>query len=104
MPALRINLEANTTHYNDIEIPLTPNEFLILSFLCQNMGKTQSPENINKTVWGEWYNGRHHIHVHINRLRKKLNQAGLPANAIATVRGFGYRFDHTVYIHPPPNC
>jgi len=101
-PTLRIDLEAITTHYNDIEVSLTPNEFLILSFLCQNAGKTQSPESINKEVWGEWYSGSHHIHVNINRLRKKLNQAGFPPGTLVTVRGFGYRLDHKVLIYPQP--
>jgi two-component system phosphate regulon response regulator PhoB len=72
------------------DIDLTPIEFKLLLFLCKEVNKVYSRDEILNSVWGE------SIHVysrsvdtHISKLRKKL---GSKANYIESVHGSGYRF------------
>ena len=72
------------------DIDLTPIEFKLLLFLCKELNKVYSRDEILNSVWGE------SIHVysrsvdtHISKLRKKL---GSKANYIESVHGSGYRF------------
>jgi DNA-binding response OmpR family regulator len=72
------------------DIDLTPIEFKLLLFLCKEVNKVYSRDEILNSVWGE------SIHVysrsvdtHISKLRKKL---GSKSSYIESVHGSGYRF------------
>jgi DNA-binding response OmpR family regulator len=72
------------------DVDLTPIEFKLLLFLCKEVNKVYSRDEILNSVWGE------SIHVysrsvdtHISKLRKKLASK---ANYIESVHGSGYRF------------
>ncbi|PKM52656.1 MAG: DNA-binding response regulator [Firmicutes bacterium HGW-Firmicutes-7] len=72
-------------------INLSPKEFELLLMLIQNLGQVISREQLLNQVWGyEYYGGERTVDTHINRLRIKLGNKG---NAIATIRGYGYRFE-----------
>ncbi|PKM94879.1 MAG: DNA-binding response regulator [Firmicutes bacterium HGW-Firmicutes-1] len=72
-------------------INLSPKEFELLLMLTQNLGQVISREQLLNQVWGyEYYGGERTVDTHINRLRIKLGSKG---NAIATIRGYGYRFE-----------
>ena len=73
------------------EIALTANEYGILSYLARNAGKTVTPDNILKNIWGEKYVGEIPlVYVSMTRLRKKLeDNAGSP-EYILTRPGIGY--------------
>ncbi|MFN2507273.1 MAG: winged helix-turn-helix domain-containing protein [Chthoniobacterales bacterium] len=68
---------------------LTSVEFKLLSMLMQRRGRVQSRDRLLNEVWGyESIIDTRTVDTHVRRLRKKLGKA---ADAIETVRGFGYR-------------
>src|SRR5438105_2585528 len=70
-------------------IRLTAIEFKLLSMLMQRPGRVQARDRLLNEVWGyESMIDTRTVDTHVRRLRKKLGKA---ANAIETVRGFGYR-------------
>jgi two-component system OmpR family response regulator len=72
------------------ELDLLPIEFRLLEFLVRNSGQVLTRTMIFEAVWGYHFDpGTNVIDVHIGRLRKKVDPAGLPP-LIATVRGSGY--------------
>ena len=81
------------TLYNE-EINLTPIEFSILWYLCQNRGKVVSSEELFSQVWGEKYlDCNNTVMVHIKRLRKKLHEKPKNPKFIKTVWGVGYEIE-----------
>lgn len=57
------------------EIALTPIEFSILWYLCENRGKVISSEELFENVWGEKFlDNNNTVIAHIGRLREKLKE------------------------------
>jgi DNA-binding response OmpR family regulator len=79
-------------HHVDVAgrpIRLTSVEFKLLSMLMRRQGRVQERDRLLNEVWGyESVIDTRTVDTHVRRLRKKLGKA---ANAIETVRGFGYR-------------
>jgi hypothetical protein len=72
-------------------LPLTRREFELLAFLERRRGVAVSRRELMAQVWGSGYlAGDRTIDVHVRRLRVKL---GRHHDRIATLRGYGYRFD-----------
>lgn len=70
---------------------LSKNEFRILQTLFENAGKTVSRESIMKRLWNdECFIDDNTLTVNMNRLRKKLESAGVEA-LIMTKKGVGYQ-------------
>ena len=70
-------------------VRLTSVEFKLLSMLMQRRGRVQERDRLLNEVWGyESAIDTRTVDTHVRRLRKKLGKA---AEAIETVRGFGYR-------------
>ncbi len=70
-------------------IRLTSVEFKLLSMLMLRRGRVQARDRLLNEVWGyESLIDTRTVDTHVRRLRKKLGKA---ADAIETVRGFGYR-------------
>lgn len=70
-------------------VRLTSVEFKLLSMLMRRQGRVQERDRLLNEVWGyESVIDTRTVDTHVRRLRKKLGKA---ANAIETVRGFGYR-------------
>jgi DNA-binding response OmpR family regulator len=70
-------------------VRLTTAEFKLLSLLMRKPGRVHSREMLLSRAWGyETFINTRTVDTHIRRLRDKLGRA---ANAIETVRGFGYR-------------
>jgi two-component system phosphate regulon response regulator PhoB len=68
---------------------LTSVEFKLLSMLMRRQGRVQERDRLLNEVWGyESAIDTRTVDTHVRRLRKKLGKA---ADAIETVRGFGYR-------------
>lgn len=73
------------------EISLSPKEYTLLVMMMEHSGKVVSREQLLNQVWGyDYYGGLRTVDTHVNRLRVKLGES---AATIATVRGFGYRFE-----------
>ena len=64
--------------YRGEKIPLTRNEYRILSCLMENKGKTVSREKLMERLWETYeFVDENTLTVNVNRLRKKLASAGL---------------------------
>lgn len=73
------------------EVALTPIEFSVLWYLCQNKGKVVSSEELFEKVWGEKFLDHNNtVMAHIGRLREKLNEPARNPKFIRTVWGVGY--------------
>ncbi len=76
--------------YADSKISLTKNEHRILTALMQNKGKTVSRERLMELLWeSDCFVDENTLTVNVNRLRKKLDGAGLEG-FITTKFGEGY--------------
>ena len=79
-----------TLRYKGESIPLTKNEFRILLTLMENRGKVVSREKLMERLWAtDSFVDENTLTVNVNRLRRKLEGAGLP-DFIATKFGVGY--------------
>lgn len=85
-----LNTGDNTLRSGDEKIPLSKNEYRILYTLMQNKGRVVSREKLMEALWEtDVFVDENTLSVNINRLRKKLDGAGLPGY-IATKFGVGY--------------
>jgi len=75
-----------------VRVPIPPREFDLLVFLIKNRGNTMTPEEIYRTVWGNKYGDVSTVAVHVQRLRKRIEDNPSDPLYIQTVHGFGYRF------------
>jgi two-component system response regulator MtrA len=76
----------------DRHIPLTPTEFKLLRTVANEPGRVFTRDDLLTTVWGyEPGSDTRLVDVHVGRLRKKLQDAGVSEIVIETSRGFGYR-------------
>ena len=72
-------------------IALSPKEFDCLAFLSKNPGKTFTPEAMYAGVWKNNYGDLTTVTVHIQRLRRKIEEDPAAPVYIETVHGKGYR-------------
>jgi two-component system, OmpR family, phosphate regulon response regulator PhoB len=73
-------------------IHLGPTEYRLLEFFMSHAGRSYSRSQLLDHVWGaNTYLDERTVDVHIRRLRKALEPAGL-SHYLQTVRGHGYRF------------
>ncbi len=85
-----LNTGTNILTYNDEKIELTKNEYRILLCLLENKGKVVSREKLMERLWeSDSFVDENALTVNINRLRKKLEGAGLE-DYIGTKFGVGY--------------
>ncbi|MBD8007180.1 VanR-ABDEGLN family response regulator transcription factor [Bacillus norwichensis] len=91
---LTINKDTRKCTLYGKQIPLTPIEFSILWYLCENKGKVVSSENLFEAVWGEKYiDNNNTVMAHIGRLREKMNEPSRNPKFIKTVWGVGYTIE-----------
>ena len=84
------NKEDGSLTYEGQKISLTKNEARILSALLENKGKTVSREKLMERLWEtDSFVDENTLTVNVNRLRRKLNEAGL-TDFITTRFGEGY--------------
>lgn len=76
----------------DTILPLTPTEFKLLKTLAAEAGRVFTRDDLLTGVWGyEPGSDTRLVDVHVGRLRKKLQDAGVSEIGIETARGFGYK-------------
>lgn len=91
---LVINKDTHKCTLYDKPLNLTPIEFSILWYLCDNRGKVVSSEELFEAVWGEKYlDNNNTVMAHIGRLREKMNEDGRNPKFIKTVWGVGYQIE-----------
>ncbi|AGK55652.1 response regulator transcription factor [Bacillus sp. 1NLA3E] len=90
---LLIDYEKRIVKVRGTEIPLTPNEFDILSTLVTSKGKVLSREQLINKIFGADFSGYDRtIDVHIKNIRKKIEQDTKNPSYVITVLKVGYKF------------
>lgn len=85
-----LNTGDNSLTYGETKIILTKNEYRILLALMESKGKIVSRERLMERLWEtDSFVDENTLTVNVNRLRKKLDAAGLK-NFITTKFGVGY--------------
>ena len=85
-----LNTDSNTLSVGDQKIELTRNEYRILLCLLESKGKVVSRETLMERLWEtDSFVDENTLTVNVNRLRKKLDAAGL-CGFITTKIGVGY--------------
>jgi DNA-binding response OmpR family regulator len=73
-------------------LALTPTEYRLLSALAARINQVVTRKDLALKVWGyEEASAGRTIDVNVRRLRAKLGTTRVPAPAIVTVRGLGYK-------------
>jgi len=88
---ITIDSSKYSVHVNGNSVSLAKKEFELLHLLATKPGRVFLRNEILEQVWGnEVIVGDRTIDVHIRKIRQKLG-----VNCITTVKGVGYKFDHT---------
>jgi two-component system alkaline phosphatase synthesis response regulator PhoP len=89
---LRFDFSRYEVHMGDTKLELTPKEYELLKMLATNLGKVFTREQLLEKIWGyEYFGDTRTVDVHVRHLRAKMEADPETAEAIETVRGFGYR-------------
>jgi DNA-binding response OmpR family regulator len=87
---LQIDLLSREVKRAGRPIELLAREYSLLEYLAQRPGQVVTRTMLFEEVWGyRFVSGTNVIDVHISKLRRKLEDGGLPT-MIHTVRGSGY--------------
>ncbi len=85
-----LNTGDGTLQYQGAKLELTKNEYRILLGLMQSKGRTVSRERLMELLWeSDEFVDDNTLTVNVNRLRRKLDAAGLDG-FITTKHGVGY--------------
>ena len=85
-----LNVNDATLTYQEEKVELTRNEFRILKLLMEQAGRTVTREEVMTRLWEtDSYVDDNTLTVNVNRLRRKLDGAGL-TDFIVTKKGTGY--------------
>lgn len=85
---LTIFLERYEVYKGDMKIELSTREFQLLVYMCDNIGRVLTREQIFDALWGIDYSDIGNVTVTIKNLRNKID----PDNSfIKTVWGVGYK-------------
>jgi DNA-binding response OmpR family regulator len=91
---LQLDLLRHEARRGENVLPLTPQEFSLLEYLCRNSGRVVTRTMILDHVWRMRIDpATNVVDVHIYRLRNKVDQNGLTP-LIHTIRGVGYVVKH----------
>lgn len=87
---LELDLLRRQAIASGVRLDLTQIEFALLAALLRASGEVVSRRDLLREVWNLSFDpGTNVVDVHVNRLRRKLEDAGLTA-VVRTVRGQGY--------------
>ena len=91
---IRLNEETHRVYVDGREVELTNKEYELLLFFMLNVDVVFSREQIYERIWGwDAMGDSATVAVHINRLRKKIEQDPANPRYIVSVWGAGYRFN-----------
>ncbi len=89
----RLEVYSQRVFKEDIEILLTPKEYLLLKLFLENKDKAFTRDELLDKVWGYDFIGDTKIvDVNIRRLRSKIEDKNSTSKHIETVWGTGYRW------------
>lgn len=78
---------------NGKRVPLAPKELELLTYLARRGGRPSTPEEIYAQVWDNEYGEVATVAVHVQRLRKKIEENPSGPRYVQTVHGYGYAFN-----------
>ena len=91
LDGIRIDYDAHVVYIDDKTIYLSPKEYDLLTYFCENVGIALTREQILNRVWNtEYYGDDRTLDTHIKLLRKSINPY---SKYLITLRGVGYRFE-----------
>ena len=91
---VRLDQRSRRAWVGESEIVLRPKEHELLAVLMAGAGEAVRRETLMDEVWDEhWSGSTKTLDVHVANVRRKLADAGDRWNRIATLRGYGYRFE-----------
>lgn len=89
----KLDTYSQKMHKNDVEIDITPKEYMFMKLFMENPGKAFSRDELLDLVWGYDFVGDSKIiDVNIRRLRRKIEDYSSNPEYIETVWGTGYRW------------
>ncbi len=94
---LLVDFDRHEVKYRDETVNLTSAEFKLLAVMARNPGRVFTRLQLMDSAFGETYEGYDRtIDAHIKNIRQKLNTVGgEEENPVVTVRGVGYKLEHT---------
>ena len=91
---LILDTEAKTVSVDGEPVRLTAREYMILEYLCKNMGRVLSSAQIYEAVWNEpAFRTEKTVTVHIKNIREKIEINPKDPKYIKVVYGIGYKVD-----------
>lgn len=90
---LQLNRSTQQTAFSGKDVSLTPLQFKLLWVLLENREQVLSKPLLYQTVLNRPFSRYDRsLDMHMSRVRKKLEDAGMASHRLATVHGKGYRF------------
>lgn len=91
---LILDTEAKTVSVDGEPVRLTAREYMILEYLCKNMGRVLSSAQIYEAVWNEpAFRTEKTVTVHIKNIMEKIEINPKDPKYIKVVYGLGYKVD-----------
>jgi DNA-binding response OmpR family regulator len=90
---LEIDLSGRQVFRSGHPVDLTPKEFDLLALLARHSGQVLGRETLLERVWGyDFVGDSRTVDVHVQRLRRKLEEDPRRPHYLLTVRSIGYKF------------
>jgi DNA-binding response OmpR family regulator len=91
--AVEIDLDGRQVTKDGLPVELTPKEFDLLALLARNPGRVYGRDTLLEQVWGYDFAGDSRtVDVHIQRLRRKLEENPRVPRYLLSVHSIGYKF------------
>jgi DNA-binding response OmpR family regulator len=90
---LQIDIPGKVLYINGKSCDLTPTEAKMLHILLRNAGRPVTIETLLQKLWVQESVNKDKVHVHIHRLRQKIEKNPKSPQYIISDRGMGYRFE-----------
>lgn len=88
-----IDLYSQKLLKNDVEIDVTPKEYMLMKLFIENPNKAFTRDELLNLIWGyDFFGDSKIIDVNIRRLRAKIEEDSSSPKYIETVWGLGYRW------------
>lgn len=93
---VQLDVDRHVVTIDDVETPMPLKEFELLELLMRNAGNVLTRAQLIDRVWGtDYFGDTKTLDVHIKRLRSRIEPDPAKPRMLVTVRGVGYRLDHS---------
>jgi pSer/pThr/pTyr-binding forkhead associated (FHA) protein len=92
-PELEVDVAAGVVRVDRSVVALSPKEFDLLAYLCEQRGKICTKDDIGTAVWPEYRDGVYDYQIEnlVRRLRSRIEPDPASPQMLVTVRGRGYK-------------